>query len=200
MIKKLLSLAVLFLSSSTLAGVVNLNLSGQSTVNLNEEFNVSLIASGNNTMMATDVIIGWNVNEVQLIGISHQNSHPLILKFQSGLLYPDFYGINESAIPTDGTALYTGFVQLGNSISASNPFEIVSFKFKAINVSSNASIQIVPYLDINTPCETAVYGSSTAGVNVLGTTNGLNFNIVPAPSILAVGALFLIPANRRRRS
>lgn len=195
--KIIVTLIAIFLTCHINAGMVNLELQGPQSVQLNEEFNVSLIASGNNTMMATDVIIGWNVNEVQLIGISHQNSHPLILKFQSGLLYPDFYGINESAIPTDGTALYTGFVQLGNSINASNPFEITSFRFKAINLFESTTISILPSLDILYPCETSVYGGNIAGNNVTGIFT--NAYIIPTPGVISLIIITTVCGNRRRR-
>lgn len=179
------------------AGVINLSLYGPETVELNEQFNISLVASGNETMMAADVIIGWNPNDLQLIGVSHQNSHPLIWSSESGIKYPDFYGINESIVPMDGTALYTGYVQLGQSINASNSFQIASFNFKAINTFTNTTISILPDLEINYPCETAVYGSNAAGVNVTGNLG--NIQIVPSPGVLSLLAIGGILVNKRRR-
>lgn len=183
---------------SAQAGVVNLSFVGPQSVDLNEVFSVSLMGCGNDTMMATDVIFGWNPSHLQLIGVSHEGSHPLMWASQSGLRYPDFYGINESALPSDGTALYTGFVQLGQSINAATSFQIAAFQFRAVDTFASTDISIISQMDILYPCETAVYGGGAAGTTVTGSLAGTT--VVPsAGAIYVLGMSGLFACRRRRK-
>lgn len=151
-------------------------------VELDQTFEVSLMMNAQTTpqrYFVSDIIFGWNPNELEFVGISHENSHPFIMLPISGLPYcppgqstgcGDFYGINEVLPPVDGNGLYQGYGQLGEVwIVDSQPVQIVKFIFKVIAPFETTEISFIPQLTVNYPHSTRVYGSYIPGLEVTGT-------------------------------
>lgn len=164
---------------------INLAFVGQNdtAVSVGESFIVRLEATAatvEQRFIVTDVIFGWDTSVLEFVGVSHENSHPLIMSNISGLPYcppgqttgcGDFYGLNEVIPPVDGNGLYYGYNQLGSVlIVGSEPITISDFEFKVIAPFTSTEITIIPEMTVNYPKRTVLYGSYIPGNNVLGQT------------------------------
>lgn len=155
------------------------------SVDVGDEIEVRLFASAQTTpqrYLVADIIFGWDNTKLQLLGLSHEESHPSIMLPPSGFPCPesvvqcqgiggDYTGINEVIPPQDGNALYYGYGKLGVVFIIDEPVQIVKFRFKVLSRFANTSVYFIPELGLG---ETIVYGSYIPGLNTTGTlTNAI---------------------------
>jgi hypothetical protein len=121
--------------------------------------------------IVSDVIIGWNPEELQLLGVSHEGSHPLLWDEISGfpITSQDYTGINETIPPADGNALYYGYNRLGSVWIVTEPVQLCKFRFKVLKSFVESPVTLIPELIATYPAETVVYGSYIGGMPVTGT-------------------------------
>jgi hypothetical protein len=183
--KKLLSLILsLFMTSAVFAQTdptakINLTMVGPaqsipSTVG--HTFVVQLMmnaATTNQRYLVSDIVFGWNPKHIELIGVNHEGSHPMIWDSVSGLPTGqggDYYGLNEVMPPADGNGLYFGYAELGQHLLVTNEqVKIVNFIFRVVGRFDTTEVSLIPELTIDYPAKTVVYGSYIGGMKVTGT-------------------------------
>jgi hypothetical protein len=102
-----------------------------------ETFVVELMmnaATTNQRYLVADIVFGWNPKHLELVGVNHEGSHPMIWDAVSGLPTGqggDYVGVNEVMPPADGNGLYYGYGELGQQlIVTTQPVKIVNFIFE----------------------------------------------------------------------
>jgi hypothetical protein len=169
---------------------------------VNQTFDVKLRAAQQVTsptgtigrsFVAIDCILQWNPAQLQLVGLTTTGSVPLLSSY-----FPtpanDYTGINESAPPADGTALYYALAPLGNPVQVSTTgVQVVTFRFKALSTFASSSISMLPTLTITNPADTSVPGLDVTGtltpavvVQVAACPGDLNNSGTVDPSDLAI--------------
>lgn len=126
----------------------------------------SLIGEG---FVAIDMVLGWNPNDLQLLGLTQSGSVQL-LSSQFPSPASDYTGLNESSPPADGDALYSAFAPLGSPVLVPlNGVQVTTFRFKVKRHFESTQVRILPTLTRLATADTAVYDSMIPGLNVLGT-------------------------------
>lgn len=133
------------------------------------EVRVKLTAVSDATLMAAlDLIFSWNPQELEFIGISQQGAVPLLSSYLPSQ-EADYTGINESSIPSDGTALYYALAPLGKPILVgSTPILLVTLRFRVLEDFIYSPVIVLPSLEVTYPADTAVYSGSIEGAIVTG--------------------------------
>ena len=139
-----------------------------------ETIDVALMASAQTTpqrWLVADVVIGWDPTKLQLLGVSHEGSHPFVWVPPSGFPSPqqDYTGVNEAMPPADGNALYYGYGELGQVFIVTDLVQIVKFQFRVLSQFTETSVNLIPVITVDYPQETVVYGSYIGGMNTTGT-------------------------------
>jgi hypothetical protein len=146
----------------------------ETQVSVNDEIEVQLMVAAESApqrYLVADIIIGWNPAELQLLGVSHEGSHPLLWPTISGfpITSQDYTGINETIPPADGNALYYGYGELGQVWIVTEPVQICKFKFKVLKAFTESPVTLLPELEATYPADTVIYGSFIGGWRVTGT-------------------------------
>lgn len=166
-----------------------------STVNIGV-YAVSDNAS-NQGFSAAQVILSWQPTYLHMLSNSTSGAISLL---SSSFPSPDPYGLNESTLPGDGTAMYVALATFGSPAQATPAGSLLTtLRFTALAATGLTSISPTP--TGGSPVGlTVVFDGTTPNTSVTGTLTGAGVQIVPAPSSLAalltIGAL----ARRRRRS
>ena len=194
--KKLLSLVLsLFMTSTVFAQTdpnAKINLSMVAPVDpipatVGHTFVVELMmnaATTNQRYLVADIVFGWNPKHLELVGVNHEGSHPMIWDAVSGLPTGqggDYVGVNEVMPPADGNGLYYGYGELGQHlIVTTQPVKIVNFIFKVVAPFISTEITLIPEFTIEYTANTVVYGSYIGGMKVTGTlSNATVFAFIP---------------------
>lgn len=185
-IKTALATMALFLSTSFVEAQTDPNakidltmIAPTNSVGIGDEIEIQVIASAQTTpqrYFVSDIVFGWDSTKLQLLGLSHEGSHPTIWVPPSGFPCPegfvgcqgiggDYTGVNEAIPPQDGNALYYGFGELGVVFIIDEPIQIVRFRFKVLESFTDTSVYFIPELGL---AETVVYGSYIPGLSVTG--------------------------------
>jgi hypothetical protein len=183
--KKLLSLILsLFMTSAVFAQTdpnAKINLSMVTPVDpipatVGHTFVVELMMNAATTdqrYLVADIVFGWNPKHLELVGVNHEGSHPMIWDAVSGLPTGqggDYVGVNEVMPPADGNGLYYGYGELGQHlIVTTQPVKIVNFIFKVVAPFTSTEITLIPEFTIEYTAKTVVYGSYIGGMKVTGT-------------------------------
>ncbi|MFM7051010.1 MAG: putative metal-binding motif-containing protein, partial [Planctomycetota bacterium] len=152
-----------------------------SPVILGQTFDVKLRAqrtaspTGSESFIAIDSILKWNPQHLKLIGLTTAGSVPLLSSY-----FPspaeDFTGINEAALPADGTAFYAALGQLGSPITVpAAGVQVVTFRFRVETLFTTTTVEVLPELTVLYTGETVVYDGVVPGLDVFG--QGINASI-----------------------
>lgn len=150
----------------------------------------------NQSLAAAQVILTWNVGQLNLLGLSNVGAVPLL----SSSFGAEPFGLNTSL--TDGDAMWLGFAPLGVPVQATPPGALLTTVL--FQAPANAPLGLthvnIPLSAGNPTGFTTVFDGTVPNLNVTGTLTGASIVIVPAPGIgAAVLMLGAMRAARRRR-
>ena len=191
------------LCASTAAASVNLALEPTTQiVGLGATVNVGIYAfastSAPESLGSFQMIFSWNPAILQLAGTSAVGGS----SFLSSGFFHDPYGINESSLPSDGSAIFFGLGQLGGStIVPASGVLLSTLVFTAIALSPPTPVSILP--SAGSPIgQTVVYDGTTPNTNITGTLAGASVQVgIPAPAVgtlLAAWSLYCAGLRPKR--
>lgn len=171
------ALALCVAAISAADSQINLSLVGPTTaVAVDQTIDVKLRATQEQigslvgtSFVAIDCILQWDPAKLQLVGLTTAGSVPLLSSY-----FPtptnDYTGINETAPPSDGTALYYALAPLGNPVQVPLAgVQVVTFRFRVRVPFTTSTISILPTLTVTNPADTVVYDGTVPGLPVTGT-------------------------------
>lgn len=176
----LLGSFAIFCAGSATRANINLEWRPESqTVQVGDTVNIGLYAvsddpNTNQSIGAMDVIIAWDPEQMQLLGIDCTG--------EPGWLYSGFpddpYGLNETIPPQDGDGIYTALAPLGNPVDATPEGTLVTtFQFEALSVTEATVLEILESAG-SPPGHTVVYSGDTPNTDVTGTLGDAEVTIV----------------------
>lgn len=184
------AIAACTLGTPTLAdSQINLSLVGPTgNVTTNQTIDVKLRATRQpisslfgEGFVAIDMVLGWNPNDLQLLGVVQSGSVQL-MSSQFPSPTSDYTGINEASPPADGDGLYSAFAPLGSPVVVPlSGVQVTTFRFKVKRHFELTQVQILPTLTRLATMDTAVYDNVIPGLNVVGT---LTSTVVTTPCAL----------------
>jgi hypothetical protein len=157
--------------------VINLELVGPSApVAVGQTINIQLRARRVPTdsfvgmsFVAIDSVLAWDPSKLTLLGTTQTGAVPLLASY-----FPapnvDTTGINEAAVPQDGTALHYAIANFGAPVQVSTTGVLVTtFRFRVkAPFQQGALVDLLPDLTVNQRADTAVYDGTVPGLDVLG--------------------------------
>ena len=164
-------------------GAIDLSLRASSSqYNVGDQVAIGIWAAANSGepegLLSLQVIFSWDITRLRLTGLSGVGG----ASFTASGFFHDAYGINEIAVPNDGSAMFVGLGPLGSSIVATPSGTLLStLLFTALAPTPGTPLGIVP--SAGSPVgTTVVYGDAGPNVNVTGTLTGTSVRIVWSPS------------------
>ena len=125
-----------------------------------------------------DVGFVWNPSHLRLLGVDWSNNNPYIWDTQSGFpestntgtnICCDFYGVNETIPPQDGSGLMFVYGQLGAVILINQPELLGTLRFEVVGSFTTTEVKSVDLVQGTSGAEnTSIYGSYVAGLDVVG--------------------------------
>jgi hypothetical protein len=157
--------------------VIDLELAGPSApVVVGQTINIQLRARRVPTdnfvgmsFVAIDSVLAWDPSKLTLLGTTQTGAVPLLASY-----FPapnvDTTGINEAAVPQDGTALHYAIANFGSPVQVStNGVVVTTFRFRVkAPFQQGALVDLLPELTVLQRADTAVYDGTVPGLDVLG--------------------------------
>lgn len=133
-------------------------------------------SGANQLLAAVQVIVQWEPEHLQLLGLTQQGAVPLL---SSSFPPNDPFDLNESVPPQDGDAIYVAFAPLGNRVAATPAgILLTTLRFEALDVVAATPVAILE--EAGTPTgETIVFDGTVRNLDVTGTLTGAIVEIVP---------------------
>lgn len=183
-------------------GAINLSLMpSQGSVAVGSSLGIDIVArsttlSGEGAY-SFQVIFSWDPSRLRLTGVSTLG----VPELSSAGFFSDAYGLNESSLPSDGTAVLIGFGPFGSSIhvpgAGSTGLSLSTLHFLALAPSASSSIGLLA--SAGSPVgRTIVFGDAGPNVNATGALSGATVQIVPAPATVMTMAMISLCRGRRR--
>ena len=121
------------------------------------------------SFVAIDSVLAWDPAKLTLLGTTQTGAVPLLASY---LPAPnvDTTGINEAAVPQDGTALHYAIANFGSPVQVGTAGVLVTtFRFRVkAPFQQGALVDLLPDLTVNQRADTAVYDGTVPGLDVLG--------------------------------
>ncbi len=161
---------------SAVPALANINLEFRppsQTVSIGDTVNVGLYADSDDendqSSAIVQVILSWNPNFLQLLGIDGTGAVPLL---SSGFPTSDPFNLNEVSPPQDGDGLYLAFAPLGNPVAATpEGVLLTTFQFLALADTTQAPVDILESGG-DPEGETIVFDGTVPNLDVTGTLTG----------------------------
>lgn len=150
---------------------------------------------------AAEILFAWDPAVLRLAGTSSAGAVSLMT---SGLPRLDPYGLNESALPTDGDAMYLALAPLGQPVEIGQEGHgvlLTTLLFEALAPTAAGQPAQISLLTGagSPPGHTRLLDGLVANREITGTLTGAAVTIVPAPTAFAAAMVGPLACSRRRR-
>ncbi len=193
-------LAVLGMSGSKAAAFINVELRPAfQSVPVGATVSIGLYAvsgsASNQGFAAAQIIFNWQTPFLQMLA----NSNAGAISLLSSSFPTDPYGLNEAAIPQDGSAMYVANAMFGSPALATPAGTLLTtLRFTALAPTGLTPLNLLASAG-NPVGQTIMFDGTIPNTSVTGTLTGGAVQIVPAPASAFIALAGLAAMGRRRR-